>query len=133
MSLNKVMLIGNIGRDPEVKTLDGNNGSQKVATFTLATGEKYKDRNGELQEKTEWHNIVAWRNLADICEKYIRKGMQVYIEGRIRTRSWQDKDGNTRYTTEIMADNLQMLGRRDEPRTTPLPPAGEPQDNDLPW
>ena len=85
MSLNKVMLIGNIGRDPEVKTLDGNNGSQKVATFTLATGEKYKDRNGELQEKTEWHNIVAWRNLADICEKYIRKGMQVYIEGRLRT------------------------------------------------
>jgi single-strand DNA-binding protein len=114
MSLNKVMLIGNIGRDPEVKTLDGSNGSQKVATFTLATGEKYKDRNGELQEKTEWHNIVAWRNLADICEKYIRKGMQVYIEGRIRTRSWQDKDGNTRYTTEIMADNLQMLGKKDE-------------------
>lgn len=114
MSLNKVMLIGNIGRDPEVKTLDGSNGSQKVATFTLATGEKYKDRNGELQEKTEWHNIVAWRNLADICEKYIRKGMQVYIEGRLRTRSWQDKDGNTRYTTEIMADNLQMLGKKEE-------------------
>ena len=114
MSLNKVMLIGNIGRDPEVKNLDGSNGSQKVATFTLATGEKYKDRNGELQEKTEWHNIVAWRNLADICEKYIRKGMQVYIEGRLRTRSWQDKDGNTRYTTEIMADNLQMLGKKEE-------------------
>lgn len=127
MSLNKVMLIGNIGRDPEVKTLDGSNGSQKVATFTLATGEKYKDRNGELQEKTEWHNIVAWRNLADICEKYIRKGMQVYIEGRLRTRSWQDKDGNTRYTTEIMADNLQMLGKKEEK------PAGNYMDfDDLP-
>jgi single-strand DNA-binding protein len=127
MSLNKVMLIGNIGRDPEVKTLDGNNGSQKVATFTLATGEKYKDRNGELRENTEWHNIVAWRNLADICEKYIRKGMQVYIEGRIRTRSWQDKDGNTRYTTEIMADNLQMLGKKEEK------PAGNGMDfDDLP-
>lgn len=127
MSLNKVMLIGNIGRDPEVKTLDGNNGSQKVATFTLATGEKYKDRNGELREKTEWHNIVAWRNLADICEKYIRKGMQVYIEGRIRTRSWQDKDGNTRCTTEIMADNLQMLGKKEEK------PAGNYMDfDDLP-
>jgi single-strand DNA-binding protein len=128
MSLNKVMLIGNIGRDPEVKTLDGNNGSQKVATFTLATGEKYKDRNGELRENTEWHNIVAWRNLADICEKYIRKGMQVYIEGRIRTRSWQDKDGNTRYTTEIMADNLQMLGKKDEK------PAGNNMDfDDMPF
>lgn len=127
MSLNKVMLIGNIGRDPEVKTLDGSNGSQKVATFTLATGEKYKDRNGELQEKTEWHNIVAWRNVADICEKYIRKGMQVYIEGRLRTRSWQDKDGNTRYTTEIMADNLQMLGKKEEK------PAGNYMDfDDLP-
>lgn len=127
MSLNKVMLIGNIGRDPEVKTLDGSNGSQKVATFTLATGEKYKDRNGELQEKTEWHNIVAWRNLADICEKYIRKGMQVYIEGRLRTRSWQDKDGNTRYTTEIMADNLQMLGKKEDK------PAGNYMDfDDLP-
>ena len=122
-----MMLIGNIGRDPEVKTLDGSNGSQKVATFTLATGEKYKDRNGELQEKTEWHNIVAWRNLADICEKYIRKGMQVYIEGRLRTRSWQDKDGNTRYTTEIMADNLQMLGKKEEK------PAGNYMDfDDLP-
>ena len=127
MSLNKVMLIGNIGRDPEVKTLDGSNGSQKVATFTLATGEKYKDRNGELRENTEWHNIVAWRNLADICEKYIRKGMQVYIEGRIRTRSWQDKDGDTRYTTEIMADNLQMLGKKEEK------PAGNNVDfDDLP-
>ena len=127
MSLNKVMLIGNIGRDPEVKTLDGSNGSQKVATFTLATGEKYKDRNGELRENTEWHNIVAWRNLADICEKYIRKGMQVYIEGRIRTRSWQDNGGNTRYTTEIMADNLQMLGKKEEK------PAGNNVDfDDLP-
>ena len=114
MSLNKVMLIGNIGRDPEGKTLDGNNGSQKVATFTLATGEKYKDRNGELRENTEWHNIVAWRNLADICEKYIRKGMQVYIEGRLRTREWTDKENIKRYATEIMADEMKLLGRRAE-------------------
>ena len=118
MSLNKVMLIGNVGKDPEVRYLDGNNnpnsGSTKVATFTLATTERYRDRNGELRENTEWHNIVAWRNSADVAEKYIRKGTQIYIEGKLRTRSWTDQTGNKRYTTEITVDNLQLLGRKSD-------------------
>ena len=113
MSLNKAMLIGNVGRDPEVRYLDGNNGA-KVATFTVATTERYKDRNGETRENTEWHNIVAWRNTADVVERFVRKGTQVYIEGRIRTRSWDDQTGNKRYTTEIMADTLQLLGRKSD-------------------
>ena len=114
MSLNKAMLIGNVGKDPEVRYLDGSNGQAKVATFTLATTERYRDRNGETRENTEWHNIVAWRNTADVVEKYVRKGTQVYIEGRIRTRSWDDQTGNKRYTTEIMADTLQLLGKRQD-------------------
>lgn len=118
MSLNKVMLIGNVGKDPEVRYLDGNNnpnsGSTKVATFTLATTERYRDRNGELRENTEWHNIVAWRNSADVAEKYIRKGTQLYIEGKLRTRSWTDQTGNKRFTTEITVDNLQLLGRKSD-------------------
>lgn len=114
MSLNKAMLIGNVGRDPEVRYLDGQNGNAKVATFTLATTERYRDRNGETRENTEWHNIVAWRNTADVVEKYVRKGTQVYIEGRIRTRSWDDQNGNKRYTTEIMADTLQLLGKKSD-------------------
>ena len=113
MSLNKAMLIGNVGKDPEVRYLDGNNGA-KVATFTVATTERYKDRNGETRENTEWHNIVAWRNTADVVERFVRKGTQVYIEGRIRTRSWDDQTGNKRYTTEIMADTLQLLGRKSD-------------------
>ena len=114
MSLNKAMLIGNVGKDPEVRYLDGSNGQAKVATFTLATTERYRDRNGETRENTEWHNIVAWRNTADVVEKFVRKGTQVYIEGRIRTRSWDDQTGNKRYTTEIMADTLQLLGKRQD-------------------
>ena len=116
MSLNKVMLIGNVGKDPEVRYLDGNNpnsGSTKVAQFTLATTERYRDRNGELRENTEWHNIVAWRNSADVAEKFIRKGTQLYIEGKLRTRSWTDQSGNKRFTTEVAVDNLQLLGKRD--------------------
>ena len=114
MSLNKAMLIGNVGKDPEVRYLDGSNGQAKVATFTLATTERYRDRNGETRENTEWHNIVAWRNTADVVEKFVKKGTQVYIEGRIRTRSWDDQTGNKRYTTEIMADTLQLLGKRQD-------------------
>ena len=114
MSLNKAMLIGNVGRDPEVRYLDGNNGQAKVATFTLATTERYRDRNGETRENTEWHNIVAWRSTADVVEKFVKKGTQVYIEGRIRTRSWDDQTGNKRYTTEIIADTLQLLGKRSD-------------------
>ncbi|MBR2127365.1 MAG: single-stranded DNA-binding protein [Bacteroidales bacterium] len=114
MSLNKAMLIGNVGRDPEVRYLDGQSGNAKVATFTLATTERYRDRNGETRENTEWHNIVAWRNTADVVEKFVRKGTQLYIEGRIRTRSWDDQTGNKRYTTEIIADTLQLLGKRSD-------------------
>jgi len=113
MSLNKAMLIGNVGRDPEVRYLEGNNGA-KVATFTLATTERYRDRNGETRENTEWHNIVAWRNTADVVERFVRKGTQLYIEGRIRTRSWDDQTGNKRYTTEIIADTLQLLGKKSD-------------------
>ena len=113
MSLNKAMLIGNVGRDPEVRYLEGNNGA-KVATFTLATTERYRDRNGETRENTEWHNIVAWRNTADVVERFVKKGTQVYIEGRIRTRSWDDQSGNKRYTTEIIADTLQLLGKKSD-------------------
>ena len=85
-----------------------------MATFTLATTERYRDRNGETRENTEWHNIVAWRSTADVVEKFVKKGTQVYIEGRIRTRSWDDQTGNKRYTTEIIADNLQLLGKRQD-------------------
>ena len=114
MSLNKAMLIGNVGRDPEVRYLDGQSGNAKVATFTLATTERYRDRNGETRENTEWHNIVAWRSTADVVERFVKKGTQVYIEGRIRTRSWDDQNGNKRYTTEIIADNLQLLGKKND-------------------
>ena len=123
MSLNKVMLIGNVGRDPEVRYLDGNgaNGAgTKVATFTLATSERYRDRSGELRENTEWHNIVAWRQSADIAEKFVRKGTQLFIEGRLRTRSYTGQDGVKKYTTEITVDNLQLLSKRE----------GAPEDGD---
>ena len=108
------MLIGNVGRDPEVRYLDGNSGNAKVATFTLATTERYRDRNGDTRENTEWHNIVAWRNNADVAERFVKKGTQLFIEGRIRTRSWDDQNGNKRYTTEIIADNLQLLGKKSD-------------------
>ena len=112
--INKVILIGNVGQDPEVRyTGDASNGA-KVATIRLATTERYRDRNGNPQEHTEWHNVVVWRNQADIVEKYVKKGTQLYIEGRIRTRSWDDQSGNKRYTTDIVADTLQLLGRRPE-------------------
>ena len=111
MSLNKVMLIGNVGRDPEVRYLEGN---AKVATFTLATTERFKDRSGEVRENTEWHNIVAWRNSADVAERFVKKGTQLYVEGRLRTREWTDQTGAKRRTTEVMVDNLQLLGRRSD-------------------
>lgn len=118
MSLNKVMLIGNVGKDPEVRYLENNPAPQgtnpKVAQFTLATTERFRDRNGEVRENTEWHNIVAWRGLADLAEKYIRKGSQLYIEGRIRTRSWNDQAGAKQYRTEIVADSIQLLGRKSD-------------------
>lgn len=112
--INKVILIGNVGQDPEIRyTGDVNNGT-KVATLRLATTERYRDRSGNLQEHTEWHSIVVWRNTADVVEKYVKKGTQVYIEGRLRSRSWDDQNGNKRYVTEIVADTLQLLGRKPE-------------------
>ena len=116
MSLNKVMLIGNVGNDPEVRYLESNpqnpQANAKVASFRLATTERYRDRSGELRENTEWHSIVVWRNNADVVEKFVHKGSQVYIEGKLRTRQWTDQTGNKRYTTEVVADTLQLLGKR---------------------
>ena len=116
MSLNKVMLIGNVGNDPEVRYLESNpqnpSANAKVASFRLATTERYRDRSGELRENTEWHSIVVWRNNADVVEKFVHKGSQVYIEGKLRTRQWTDQTGAKRYTTEVVADTLQLLGKR---------------------
>jgi single-strand DNA-binding protein len=110
-SLNKVMLIGRLGKDPEVRyTPDG----APVANFSLATSESWTDKSGTRQEKTEWHNIVAWSKLADLSKRYLTKGRQVYIEGRLRTREWDDKDGNKRRTTEIVASQMVLLGSRSE-------------------
>ncbi|GAA4311519.1 single-stranded DNA-binding protein [Nibribacter koreensis] len=108
-SINKVILIGNLGKDPEVRHLEG---GVAVARFPLATSETFKDKNGDKQERTEWHNIVVWRGLAEVTEKYLKKGQSVYIEGKIRTNSYQDKEGIQRYSTEIVADNMTMLGGR---------------------
>jgi len=114
-SVNKVILIGNLGKDPEVRYLEG---GTAVANFTLATSETYKDRNtGEKKSITDWHNIVVWRGLAELVEKYLKKGSKIYVEGKLKTRSWKDQDGNTRYTTEIVADNLTMLGGKNEAKT----------------
>lgn len=107
--VNKVILIGNLGADPEVRHLPS---GVPVANFRIATSETFKDRTtGEKREQTEWHNVVAWRGLAEITEKYLRKGSKVYVEGKLRTRKWQDKDGVDRYTTEIQADEMKMLDR----------------------
>lgn len=108
MSVNKVILVGNLGKDPELRYTPS---GAAVANFSIATSENFKDREGNRQTKTEWHNIVVWRQLAEICGKYLHKGRQVYIEGKLQTRKWQDRDGNDRYTTEIVADQMQMLGR----------------------
>ena len=106
--VNKVILIGNLGADPEIRTLE--NGT-KVARIRIATSESYTNKEGMRVENTEWHSITLWRQLADITEKYLSKGKQVYVEGKLQTRSWKDKEGNDRYTTEIVADKMQMLGR----------------------
>ena len=111
MSVNKAILVGNLGKDPELRYTPS---GTAVATFSLATTERYKDRDGNRQERTDWHNIVAWRQLAEICGKYLHKGKQIYIEGKIQTRSYEDRDGNKRYITEIVADQMQMLGSRDD-------------------
>jgi single-strand DNA-binding protein len=110
-SVNKVILIGNLGKDPEVRHLE--NGAV-VANFSIATSETYTDKTtNERREITDWHNIVVWRGLAEVVEKYVRKGTKVYVEGKLKTRSWQDKEGNTRYTTEVLADEITMLSRNE--------------------
>lgn len=139
MSLNKVMLIGNVGKDPEIRHLDKDS---MVATLTLATSERYRDKNGEWQEQTEWHNIVCWRALAERVEKYVKKGSQLYVEGRIRTNNWVDQSGQKRYSIEILADNIQLLGKKTEPATkaqsiqqivAPAEAANEDLPDDLPF
>ncbi len=118
-SVNKVILIGNLGKDPEVRHLE--NGSV-VASFPLATSESYTDRqSGEKKENTDWHDIVCWRGLAEIAGKYLHKGSQVYIEGKLRKRSWQDKEGNVRYTTEVVADELTLLSKTERETKTEVP------------
>ena len=119
MSLNKVMLIGNVGNDPEVRYL--NDSQTKVARLRIATTERFTDRNGEVRENTEWHTVSAWRRLAETVEKVVRKGSQLYVEGRLQTREWTDQSGAKRFSTEIVADSLQLLGKR-----TDAPAAGAP-------
>ena len=139
--VNKVILIGNLGQDPELRSTPS---GTSVATFTVATNESWTDKDGAKQERTEWHRIVAWGKLAEICGQYLSKGRQVYIEGRLTTRSWEDRQGNQRKTTEIVAQNMQMLGGRpggggeDRPGTAAETPEFQAEtvkieDDDLPF
>lgn len=142
--VNHVILIGNLGKDPEMQYLEGNIG---VAKFSLATTETHKDRGGRLISETEWHIVVLWRGLADLAQKYLHKGSLVYIEGRLRTRSWEDKEGNKKFATEVVGDNLIMLDKRGENQgygnesihnsmegisNNDIPPVGETSE-DLPF
>ena len=124
--VNKVILIGNLGKDPEVRYLDN---GVAVANMSIATTENYKNKEGDRVSQTEWHDVVLWRGLAEIAEKYLKKGSSVYIEGKIRTNKWVDKDENTRYKTEILADKLNMLARsvNSEDNNTPS------TEDDLPF
>ena len=144
--VNKAIIVGHVGQDPEVRYTGNANDGAKVATIRVATTERYKDREGNLKEQTEWHSIVCWRNTADVVEKYVKKGTQVYVEGKLRTRNWE-QNGVKHYATDIVADTLQLLGKRDpyiagaqqmqqqRPQTTPLPTT-DPNENptdDLPF
>lgn len=148
-SVNKVILIGNLGKDPEIRRLE--NGGV-VANFSIATSESYIEKaSGEKREVTDWHNIVVWRGLAEVTEKFLKKGMKVYVEGKLKTRSWQDKEGSTRYTTEVVADELTILTWLDDgnrpaseqktvystqgtpPPMTPVNELLEDDDDDLPF
>lgn len=146
MSVNKAIILGNAGRDPELRTI-GNAANEQVnvAEFSVATTERRRTASGQTEENTEWHNIVCFRQLADIVKKYVHKGDQVYIEGKMRTRSWQDKNGQTHYRTEILAEKIDFVGRRSEqqdrqpqqagqrgPQSYSFLQQGEP-DNDLPF
>lgn len=132
--INKVIIIGNVGADPEVRVLDGGN---KVASLSVATTERYTDRQTNTpKEITEWHHVVAWRNTADIVDKYVKKGSQLYVEGRLRTRDYTDRDGVKRYITEIMADTVRMLGKvLDRKENQSSGPAHAPgfEPDDLPF
>lgn len=128
--MNKVILMGNLGKDPDIMTLES---GVKLARFPLATNEYYKGKDGENIEKTEWHQVVLWRNRAELAEKYLSKGRTVYIEGRLRTRQWQDKDGNQRYTTEIVGDVINFVGGRPDQEAGERPaPSGAPSDPPVP-
>lgn len=134
--VNKVILIGNLGKDPELRYTP--NGTA-VASFSIATNERWKDKEGNFQDHTEWHRIVAWRKLAETVGEYLKKGSQVYIEGKLRTRTWEDQNGTKRTTTEIVADSMQMLGRREGVSSADVatPPASSDDEmtsnDDLPF
>ena len=134
--VNKAIVIGNLGADPELRYTPG---GAAVATFSVATNESWTDANGERQERTEWHRIVAWRKLAETCGEYLKKGSRVYVEGRLRTRSWEGQDGVKRYTTEIEARDMMMLDARTGgpqevgPPPPPPPVAEEKEEDDLPF
>ena len=139
--VNKVILVGNLGRDPEVRSTPS---GQSVANFTLATSRRWNDRDGNRQEQTEWHRIVCWGRQAEVAGEYLTKGKQIYVEGRLQTRSWEDKQsGEKRYTTEVICDNFQMLGRRDDSTGGSYERQSEPQsevadapgapDDDIPF
>jgi single-strand DNA-binding protein len=126
-SVNKVILMGNLGRDPEVRFMPN---GDAVCNFSIATTDSWKDKAGDRQEKTEWHNIVMYRRLAEIAGEYLKKGRPVYLEGRLQTRKWQTKEGQDRYTTEIIADSMQMLGGRDGAPTQDSQPSPQPGAKD---
>lgn len=143
--VNKVILIGNLGSDPEVKYLPS---GVPVANFSLATSESWTDRNGERQERTEWHRLVLWRKLAEIAGQYLKKGSKLYVEGKLQTRSWDDQSGQKRYTTEVVVNDMQMLDSRGEPQDAggrmsgdpgpaaaqeAMPPSGDEEEDDLPF
>jgi single-strand DNA-binding protein len=126
--VNKVILIGNVGKDPEIRNLDNGN---TVANFSLATSETYKDKNGEKQTDTEWHNVTIWGKLAEVVSKYVTKGKKVYLEGKIKTRSYE-KDGETKYVTDIICNNMQILSSKNDTETTSVPKS-TPDPDDLPF
>jgi single-strand DNA-binding protein len=131
--VNKVILIGNLGKDPEVRHLEG---GATVAKFPLATTEAFKDKSGQRVEQTEWHNIVLWRGLAEVAEKFLKKGMTIYVEGKLRTRSWDDKEGHKHYTTEVVADNFTILSKREGGNPTAkedIEPIAPKTGDDLPF
>jgi single-strand DNA-binding protein len=132
MSVNKVILVGRLGKDPEVKSMDN---GESVANVALATSETYKDKSGTKQEKTEWHNLVFYRRLAEIAGQYLTKGSMIYVEGRIQTRKWQSKEGQDRYTTEIVVTEMQMLGSKQSSQSTPQASKAvmKEEDSDIPF